>query len=107
MESGDVRSAPVTESPTWNLPTVIPLPRGPSSSKALPSASKMWSWVELLEVVEVTVHLDVDDTCCENGADESRHAFIGRDGATDRNALHCVMRERAASVAFIVLVLVE
>jgi len=39
-----VRSSPLTARATCTLPTVIPLPRGPASSKALSRPSNKWSW---------------------------------------------------------------
>lgn len=39
-----MRSSPLTARATCTLPTVIPLPRGPASSKALSRPSNKWSW---------------------------------------------------------------
>jgi small neutral amino acid transporter SnatA (MarC family) len=52
MDVGEDRSEEERERAIWSLPTVMPLPRGPSSSKALLKASpKMWREVDVLSVL--------------------------------------------------------
>ena len=85
MESDDVRSDPLTLRAIWSLPTVMPLPRGPSSSKALPSPSNKWSWVVV-----------VPDCDCWNDALE-KDCFIGVNALEDR------ARERMARVVFAIV----
>lgn len=48
MESFEVRSGPERDRAIWILPTVMPLPRGPSSSNAFSNASPNKSMAVLL-----------------------------------------------------------